>query len=230
MKRKVYVILTAAGKGERFSKASKLKKPKQFIRLLGKPVILHSLLHFQKCKYVDEIFVTAGRDYFEYIHSLAASGRIIKLSGLVEGGRTRFESVKNAFSEITGNPGDLVLIHDAARPNINIDLVKDIIKAAMRSGEVIYASKVSETVKRSKNGFVTETLNRKDLWFAQTPQVFRYGVLKSAYIKSGKKNDFTDESGMVERAGYRVKLVEGSKDNIKITSVRDITILKKLMK
>lgn len=230
MKKKVYVILTAAGKGERFSKPTKQNKPKQFISLLGKPVILHSLLRFQKCKFVDEILITAGIEYFDYIHSLAAANRITKLTRLVEGGKTRFESVRNAFSEILGNAGDLVLIHDAARPNISADKIDKIINVSMSSGEVIYASKVSETLKRGKKAIVTETLSREDLWLVQTPQVFRFGVLDKCYKKSRKRNDFTDESGMVESAGYKVKLIEGSIENIKITSVSDIALLRKIMK
>lgn len=231
MKRKVRVILTAAGKGKRFSTGSKFKKPKQYITLSGRPVILYSLACFQKCKYVDEILISAESMYFDYLHSLAARYKITKLIGLIEGGKTRFESVRNAFLEIKGKTGDLVLIHDAARPNISTEIVNTIIEKSGKSQSgVIYAVKVSETVKRSANGFVKETLNRENLWLVQTPQVFSYEVLGKAYKKLKSKTDFTDESALMESAGYKVKLVEGNPDNIKITSASDISLLKKLMK
>lgn len=230
MKRKVFVILTAAGKGDRFSAGSKKRTPKQFTTLLNKPVILHSLSKFQKSKFVDEILISAEKEYFDYLHLLAAANNITKLSRLVEGGKTRFESVKNAFKEISCNKNDLILIHDAARPNISAEALNDIIKESMKAGEVIFASKAADTLKRGEKGFVKETLSRENLWLVQTPQIFRYGVLEDSYRRSRKKTDFTDESGMVEKAGYRVKILEGNRENLKITTHKDITLLKKIMK
>ena len=228
--KKTIAIITAAGSGSRFSKSAKSAKPKQFLNLLGKPVILHSLLAFQKCKDVDEIIISLNTKYFDYIHTLASKNKITKLIGLVEGGRTRFESVKNAFLQVSADKDDLVLIHDAARPNISSKLITNLINEAYKYGEIIIGSEVSETLKREKKGDITGTLNRDNLWLVQTPQVFRYKVLGASYRKCGRKNDFTDESSLVEYASYKVKIIEGSRANIKITTEKDIGLLSKLMK
>ena len=223
-----FAIITAAGSGSRFSPGKK-SIPKQFIRLEGKPVILFSLEAFQKCRQIDEILVSADNSYFDFIHSLAVKNGITKLTTLAEGGRTRFISVKNVFFQISGKPGDLILIHDAARPNINRKFVEELLTSALKYGEVIPGIKIDETVKRENKGIVTGTIDRDNLWTVQTPQVFRYSVLKKSYKKAGRKNDFTDEAGLVERAGYNVRLIKGSRDNIKITTQEDLRTLKKIM-
>ena len=228
MKKKVIAILTAAGTGSRYSKLSSHSKPKQFLKLFGKPIFLFPLIELQKCRSVSGIFISAPQAYFDYIHSIAALNKITKLKGLVEGGKTRFESVKNAFLQIEASAGDLVLIHDAARPNINQALINKIINEAEKSNEVIIGTKVSETVKRESRGYITETLSRENLWLVQTPQIFRYKTLAVSYNKTNRMN-FTDEASLVESAGFKVKIIEGDKTNIKITTPADLHLLKKLM-
>jgi 2-C-methyl-D-erythritol 4-phosphate cytidylyltransferase len=229
MNNKVYAIITAAGSGIRFGGYSKDAKPR-IPSLLGKPVILYSMRALQKCTDVNEIIISANKEYFEYLHTLAVKNKITKLNGFAEGGSTRFESVRNAFEQIERKSSDLVLIHDAVRPNINSALIENLLREADKSGEVIVGLRIIETVKRSNKGYVSEHVNRDNLWAVQTPQVFRYKVLKDAYVRCGKKNDFTDESSLVEYAGYKVKITEGARDNIKITTPEDIKLLKKLMK
>jgi 2-C-methyl-D-erythritol 4-phosphate cytidylyltransferase len=196
--------------------------------LNGKPLILYSMQVFQKCAEIDEIIISADKKYFDMIHAAAMKNRITKLVRLVEGGKTRFRSVKNAVLSIE-NPGknSVVVIHDAARPNISTKLVK---KMLGEKSEVITGCRVNETIKREKKGFITETLNRENLWTVQTPQVFRYSLLMRSYEKCGRKNDFTDEAALAEYCGYKVKIVEGSSSNIKITTPEDLFTLKKLMK
>jgi len=225
---KTFAIITAAGSGSRFSPGKK-SIPKQYVRLNGKLVILYSLQAFQKIRLIDEILVSADRRYFELIHSLAVKNKITKLTTLVEGGKTRFISVKNAFHQIRGKQGDLVLIHDAARPNINKKLIEILLTDALKYGEVIPGIKISETVKKESNGIIKGTVDRSNLWTVQTPQVFRFKVLTKSYKKSGGKYNFTDEAALVEHAGYKVKLIEGLRDNIKITTQQDLTLLKMLM-
>ena len=227
MRRKVTTIITAGGTGSRFAQKKKSAKPKQFVNLLGKPVIVYSMLAFQKCKKVDEIIISAEKDYFDYIHTLAVKYKINKLNRLVEGGKTRFNSVRNAFESIKENRNDFIIIHDAARPNISPALIDKIIDENI---ELVTACRISETVKRSKKGYVTETLNRENLWSVQTPQAFRYNVLQSSYKKCNSRIDFTDEASVVEFAGYKVKVIENSRENIKITSPDDLSYLKKIMK
>ncbi len=226
----IHVIITAAGSGKRFNNTkTKAAKPKQFLNLLGKPVILHSLLKFQKIKEVKSIIISAEKQYFNYIHSLANKHKITKLKTLVEGGSTRFDSVRNAFNELNCPLDDIVMIHDAARPNVTRADLKILLDISVKEGEVILGSKVSETVKRTVKDTVSETISRQDLWLIQTPQAFRYNTLSKAYILAGKKKDFTDESSLVEYAGFIVKVTEGSRNNIKITTLEDLKTLKKLM-
>jgi 2-C-methyl-D-erythritol 4-phosphate cytidylyltransferase len=228
---KVSVIITAAGKGSRFSGSHSSRKelPKQFTKLKGKPVILYSLNAFQKTRLVDEIFVSSNPEYFDFIHSLAVKHKISKLTTLVEGGKTRFESIRNTFMQIEGKPNDIVLIHDAVRPNIERSFVESLIKYAGKFGSAVPGLSISETVKKEKNGFVVETINRSNLWTIQTPQAFKYKVLKKAYRKAGRKKDFTDEAALVENAGFKVRIVDGHRGNVKITTSEDIKFLKKIM-
>lgn len=224
--KKVYVIITAGGTGSRFAK-DRGAKPKQFQNLLGKPVILYSMQVFQKCKDVCEIIISADKKYFDFIHNLAVKNKITKLSGLVEGGSSRFQSVKNAFSSIeNAGKNDVILIHDAARPNINIQMVRQMLSVP---GEAVIGCRITETVKKDKSGFIKETVSRENLWTVQTPQMFRHSILQNAYKKCGRKNDFTDESALVEYSGGKVKLIEGSRNNIKLTTPDDLALLKKIM-
>jgi 2-C-methyl-D-erythritol 4-phosphate cytidylyltransferase len=225
---KVFAIITAAGSGTRFS-PGKNKIPKQFVKLNGKPVILYSLEAFQKSKHIDEILVSANYKYFDFLHSLAVQNKITKLTTLVEGGKTRFVSVRNAFLQIEGKHTDLVMVHDAARPNINKNFIEKLLNYSAKFGEVIPGIKVSETVKRERKGIITGTVDRSNLWTVQTPQVFKYGILEKSYIKAGRKNDFTDEASLVENAGYKVRITEGEKENIKITTRDEINLIKKIM-
>ncbi|HMQ78649.1 MAG TPA: 2-C-methyl-D-erythritol 4-phosphate cytidylyltransferase [Ignavibacteria bacterium] len=230
MKNDVHVILTAGGTGSRFTKSKQaVSKPKQFLNLLGKPVILHSLIKFQKNKEVKSIYISASKEYFSLIHSMAVKNKITKLKALIEGGKTRFESVRNAFNQVECRGDDIILIHDAARPNLSVQDLSSLINAARRSGEAILGVRVSDTVKRTSGGTVRETIDRNELWLIQTPQAFRYDVLSRSYIIAGSKTDFTDEASLVEFAGYDVTITEGSRFNIKLTSAEDMLLLKKAM-
>jgi 2-C-methyl-D-erythritol 4-phosphate cytidylyltransferase len=214
---KVYAILAAAGTGKRFSSNNTL--PKQFLKLKNKPVILYSLLALQKCKSVNHIIISADRKYFGLINRLAAKNKITKLIELAEGGRTRFESVRNAFKKIKTKENDLVLIHDAVRPIIDNLFVSRIINAARKENAVVYGLRIVDTVKREKAGYI----DRSNLWTIQTPQVFKFGVLINAY-KKVNRNSYTDESSLVEKAGYGVKIIKGSRNNIKITNTDDLKL------
>lgn len=231
--RKIICIITAAGSGERFGRKKRSKAlPKQFLNLHGKPVIVRSLEVFQKCALISEILVSSTPEYFDRIHSFAVKYRITKLKAVVEGGKTRFESVRNAFRQIDCKGSDIVIIHDAARPNISKSFINKIIEKSLKYGEVIPGCRAGETVKQvSKKGFVEQTVDRSKLFLIQTPQAFRYKTLSAAYAKALKlrRTDFTDEAHAVESSGFRIKLIEGLRDNIKITAPEDLALLKKIM-
>ncbi len=220
---KVTVIIAAGGSGTRFSKSG---TPKQYLKISGKPVILHSLQVFQNSKLINEIIISANKEYFNFLHDLSLKNKITKLTKLVEGGKTRFESVRNAFNQIENSENGLVIIHDAARPNIDIYFIDRLVMEIGKHDGIIPGEKISETVKHVKNGIITGTVDRENLYAVQTPQVFKYKVLKASYMKCGQKNDFTDEAALVEYAGYKVKLTGGKKDNVKITASEDIQVIK----
>ena len=226
---RISAIITAAGSGSRFKKNGKNPLPKQFIKLNGKPVILYSLLAFQKCRHIDEIIISAPEKYFDMLHSIAVKNGITKLTCITEGGKTRFESVRNAFFQADNSGKRLVMIHDAARPNIDIELIDGLITGLKRYDGITPGIKISETVKRTSNSVVTETIDRNNLFTIQTPQLFKYEALYSAYLKCGKRTDFTDEASLMEYAGYKIRLAEGKKDNIKITTPEDLKILRSVM-
>lgn len=229
MKYKITAIITAAGSGKRFGRTGRDKLPKQFILLNGKPVILHSLLVFQKCSTIDEIIVSTDKKYFDMLHDIAVKNKISKLSCIVEGGKTRYESVRNAFMQALNFKKRLVMVHDAARPNIDKSFIESLITNFTKCDAIIPAVKIPDTLKRAQKGFIKETINRDELYLIQTPQLFTYDSLITSYLKEMKKKDFTDESALVETSGFKVKISAGKKDNIKITTTDDLKILKRLM-
>jgi 2-C-methyl-D-erythritol 4-phosphate cytidylyltransferase len=226
----VYAIVTAGGSGTRFRRLSRTKIPKQFVLLNNEPVIVHSLLVFQKSKLIDGIIISSEKQHFDSLRQLAAKYNITKLICLTEGGKTRFLSVKNAFAFIKGSGKDLVLVHDAVRPNIDIKFIKSLIDSARKFNCVIPALPLSETVKKSIRGFVENTIDRRNLFAIQTPQCFNYLILYNAYKKFPNDIGFTDEAALVERAGYKVKIIPGKTGNVKITVPEDLSFLKKIMK
>lgn len=224
---KITAIITAAGSGKRFSSSG---KPKQYFKINGKPVILYSLIAFQKCRLVNEIIIAADKNYFELIHSLVLKDKITKLTKLVEGGKTRFDSVRNAFDQIEAvSANDIVIIHDAARPNIDSWFIERLLIGIGKQDGIVPGIKISDTIKRVQNTIITETVNREGLYSAQTPQVFKYNVLKTSYLKCGRSRVFTDEAALAEFAGFKIKVVPGNTDNIKITDKEDFDKLKSVM-
>lgn len=229
MKYKITAIITAAGSGKRFGRKGGTALPKQFVMLKGKPVILHSMMVFQRSRYIDEIIISADKKYFDMLHDISVKNKVSKLTYIVEGGKTRYESVRNAFMQAVNLKYRLVMIHDAARPNIDSLFVESLIKGFKNCDGLVPAIKIPETVKRAKKGFVKETVNREELYTIQTPQLFTYSSLIASYLKGRRKHDFTDESSLVEASGFKVRIMPGKKENIKITTADDFKILKLLM-
>lgn len=130
------------------------------------------------------------------------------------------------------SPGecDFVLIHDAARPNISSQLCSEIVNFSTKSGNSVIGTKVSDTLKDVRNGIIKRTVDREHLYCVQTPQVFKYSELERAYKKRKSGNTYTDESSLVESAGFKVSIFPGSIKNIKLTTIDDLNLLKNIMK
>ncbi|MCL4558413.1 MAG: 2-C-methyl-D-erythritol 4-phosphate cytidylyltransferase [Deltaproteobacteria bacterium] len=216
----ITAIVPAAGMGTRLGSAV----PKQFIELKGKPVLIYSLEVLDEAEGIADIIVSGSAPGVPVIKDLLHAFHIKKVIDVVEGGDERIQSVRNAFNRI--GSADYVLIHDAVRPFITRGAVEKVIRAGISHGAAISAIPVTDTVKSvDANGVVVRNVDRRGLWLAQTPQVFRYSVLARAYEAYDKHPvAVTDESGMVESMGVRVKTVAGSIFNIKITKDEDLSL------
>lgn len=218
---KVVAILVAAGLGQRMG------KDKMFLPLAGKPVIAWSLDVLQNSQEVGSIVLVMHKDAVDMGRKLVSHNHWSKVNVICEGGERRQDSVRNGLGLIDNC--DWVLIHDGARPFLTAKLIGDGLKAAVETGAAAAAVEVKDTIKQVDDaGIVRKTLKRNMLRIVQTPQVFRFDLLKKAYDMAG--GEFTDDAGIVERAGYRVKLYHGEYENIKITTPEDMIMAEMIAK
>jgi 2-C-methyl-D-erythritol 4-phosphate cytidylyltransferase len=225
MRYRVAAIVPAAGSGERL--AAKDKKP--FVLLAGKPLITYALKSLESSKYIDQIYIAADPDSIERMKAIVSKYRIRKAVKVVAGGRTRAGSVKNCF-DLIDPQCDIVLIHDGARPFLKDSDIMNSVLLAGKFGGCVTAIPMTDTVKLAGKGlFVKKTVDRSSLWRAQTPQAFRYDILKN--VLGGIKDDsgVTDDASMLERACRKVKIFAGSSRNIKITTKEDLKIAEALI-
>lgn len=221
-KQKIWVIIPAAGIGKRMESDT----PKQYLKLNNKTIIEHTLSVFDEHDSISDIVVSVS-DGDEYWSSLELD--LSKHLHVAKGGEERCDSVFNGlkYLENKADDNDWVLVHDAARPCLrqkDLTLLIDILKDHDVGG--ILAVPVRDTMKRSfDNNCIKGTVDRKNLWHALTPQMFRYSMLKNALESALNNNDvITDEASAIELAGYKPLLVEGHADNIKITRPEDLVL------
>lgn len=207
-------IITAAGSGRRFGEA------KQFKKLHGKPLYQYSLDTFIKSRLFDEIILVIPDSNQEKVQKKIKRKYGSQVT-LIIGGPYRQDSVKNAIQN--SNPKvDLVVIHDAARPFITKTLIEQCISACEISDGAIIAIQPHDTIKFSKDNIVEKTIERSNIWMAQTPQAFNKHKILEAY-SSSEFDDLvvTDESSLMEKLGYKIMIVPGSGKNFKITTYDD---------
>ncbi|MGN0243090.1 MAG: 2-C-methyl-D-erythritol 4-phosphate cytidylyltransferase [Lachnospiraceae bacterium] len=226
-KEKVVAIVLAAGKGRRMQ----TETPKQFMDLCGKPVLYYSLDAFEHSK-VDEIVIVTGKEDVAYVETEIVNGyHLNKVVKIVPGGAQRYESVYQGL--LASMDADIVLIHDGARPLIQPNQINDTIAVVQQYGACVIAVPSKDTVKiADEDGFVAETPKRASVWNVQTPQAFYYRDLKRAYEKMLNDGDsmVTDDAMVMECYGaHRVKLVEGTYTNLKITTKEDMEIAAKFI-
>lgn len=219
---KVYAIVPAAGSGTRIGGRVK----KQFLPLVGKPIIIHTLQAFEHCPEVDELIVAVPETDIVEIEELLSRYRIHKVSKAIVGGQKRQDSVHNALNRITAKDSDIILVHDAVRPFIEARKIIQVIKAAKEFDAAVVAVQPKDTIRRSAGGgFFDQTVDRTALWLVQTPQAFKAKLLVRAFEKAYKDKFYsTDEAALVERLGVKARIVEGSYDNIKITTQEDLEL------
>ena len=212
-------IILAAGMASRMKGTNK-----QLLSLGGKAVILRSALNFQNTPEVTEIIIAAKEDDKEEIERMCLENGITKLKIVCTGGETRSKSAEKAFAY--AGKTLVTAIHDGARPFALPPLISQVVKAAEEYGGAVAAVAVKDTIKVMKDGFVDNTPDRSTLWSAQTPQAFRTEL----YREMLAMGEATDDSQLAERMGIRVKIVEGSYDNIKMTTPEDIALGENIVK
>jgi len=217
---KVKVIIPASGSGIRFGGNT----PKQFLKIGGREILALAIKNFHDQKSVDEIIISSKKVYFNRIKSIVKKNDFYKVKKIVEGGKLRQDSVYRGLMNLECGDDDLIIIHDAVRPFISKKKISELIKEAKIENCVILGLPLNETIKKiDRKKFVEKTVDREDLWSIQTPQIFRCGMLKRSFEKIMKdKFVGTDESAIVEYSGYKVKVIEGEKENIKITCRGDL--------
>jgi 2-C-methyl-D-erythritol 4-phosphate cytidylyltransferase len=222
----VSAIIPAAGVGRRFGSGTN----KQFLSIAGKPILYYSIQQFQQCPLIDEIIVVVPPEWIAPVQTdIIMKYEFYKVSRVVQGGRERFNSVENGLNE--ANPATkIVAIHDGVRPLVSVQAIEKVVVAAQKDEAAILAVPVKDTVKIAKKGYVHRTLDRNQLWAIQTPQVFKYDLIKKAYVKKDQlKMPITDDAMLVEALGHPVKVVEGEYTNIKITSPDDFSLAEYLI-
>ncbi len=216
------VIVLAAGQGKRM----KAGKNKQFIDLEGKPVIIHTLSVFETDPWCKEIKLVINEKEKDIFKELLDQYPIQKIKEIVIGGVERQDSVYNGLTSLKS--AEIVLVHDGARPFISREVIHNLVETASKEGAAIVGVPVKDTIKRvSREGVVEETVERSSLWSIQTPQAFRYPILKEAHEIAKTENYLgTDEASLVERIQVPVHIVEGEYENFKLTTPEDLLLAK----
>ena len=227
-------LIVAAGSGSRMGNAD---KPKQFLPIYGKPLMIHTIEAFEVHDEIDAIVVVTNEAYIDQVKVWCKQYDLGKIKAVVAGGNSRQISVFNglqAVKAISKDPSnDIVLIHDAARPLISQRIITDNIRICEKYDAVDTVIKASDTIVRSVNEeSISDIPARNELYQGQTPQSFKLSLILDAheYVKTHEVNNVTDDCKLVLSLGKEVRLVEGSKQNFKITTFDDLMMLKALLK
>ena len=211
-----YALIVAGGTGTRMG----TDIPKQFLELAGKPVLMHSIERFRSYDETIRIIVVIPESQFVFWDSLKEKYSFSVSHTLVKGGSSRFFSVKNGLREVEDN--SIVAIHDGVRPLVSTDTIERCFRTAMEFGNAIPVINSSDSVRMvTEHGNIP--VNRHRLKIIQTPQVFNAGLIKKAYLREFSP-EYTDDAMLLETTGEIIHLVEGNRENIKITNPEDLTI------
>jgi 2-C-methyl-D-erythritol 4-phosphate cytidylyltransferase len=222
-----YAIIVAAGKGYRMGS----NVPKQYLEMGGRPIVAHTLDVFCASGLFEEVILVIPPGDGEYVREHVLTGCIAKnLVRMVEGGNERQQSVYNGLMTLPGDAG-VVIVHDAVRPFLTAGLIEKSLHAARRYGAAVTGMPVKDTIKKvDSSGFVVETPDRRTLWSVQTPQAFRYKLLLEAHRQAAAEGwKATDDAMLIERMGQPVRMIEGSYNNIKITTPEDLILAKQFV-
>jgi 2-C-methyl-D-erythritol 4-phosphate cytidylyltransferase len=225
---KVYAVIVAAGSAERFGGAV----PKQFAQVCGRPLLSWTIDRFERAARVDEIVVVVAEGYLEYTSAKVIDPyEFTKVTKIVSGGESRRESVLKGLQALPIST-EFVAIHDGARPLVAPNDIDRVIETALNEKAAILAAPATDTVKRARDRYVLTTLERNTLYLVQTPQVFQYDLIMTAHreaAKCGANDAVTDDATLVEARGFKVKVVEPSGFNFKVTTRDDLKLVESLL-
>ena len=219
---KTVAIIPAGGAGRRMGGGV----PKQFLPLAGIPVLVRTLQAFQRSPFIDEIFLAVPEgDIAAVRHDIVEVYGLSKIGLVLPGGVERQDSVGKALAHLRDDHG-IVIVHDAVRPFVTGDLIRQVVAAAEGHGAAVAGIPIRDTVKRvGAPGVVVETVERKGLGLAQTPQAFHRKLICTAYERAVQDGFVgTDDASLVERLGISVRMIPGDHDNIKITTPEDLAL------
>ncbi len=225
-------IILASGIGKRMDAG----KNKVLLKLGGKPIVFHALKAFEKCKDIDGILIVIRKEEIELAKKIIGEYKIKKVIDIIEGGKERQFSGLNAIlylNEILKDKAKaVVLFHNGANPFVTSEEISESIKNAKKYGAAVVAHPTKDTIKEiDKNGLAVKTLDRSKLWNMQTPQTIKFPLAYKAFTKADKDNFIgTDDVSLVERLGKKVKIIEGSNYNFKITTPLDLELAKIIIK
>jgi len=221
-------IILAAGMGQRFGNAKGLK---QFWPICSEPALVHTLRAFEASSYITEIVIVTREEDIRRCEEYRDEYGFGKISAIVVGGEDRQASAKRGFDAVSPK-AEYVAVHDGARCLITLEMIDATVRAAYETGAAIAAEKSRDTVKRATaGGNIEETMDRETVWLAKTPQVFLANMYRAA-IYTAEKDKFrgTDDSSIVERLGFRVKLVDCGSENIKLTTLSDVYVAEAILR
>lgn len=215
-------MIVAGGSGKRMDSAV----PKQFIPINGKPLLMHTFEAFARYgEHMEFLLVLPGSE-FDYWKKLCDEFSFGIKHKLVQGGKTRFHSVKNGLSQIVEE--GIVFIHDGVRPLVSVQTIENCFKTTREKGNALPVFSLPESIREVK-GRQSIAVNRERFYSVQTPQTFKVSLIKKAYRQTYLKK-FTDDASVLENMGMRINLVEGNRENIKITYPADLKIAAALLK
>lgn len=221
--KKIFALVPAAGMGKRMGAGSN----KQYLLLDGMPILAHTLRVFQEAPFIDGIYVVSPQPEIPFCRSeVVERYGISKVRAVVAGGSERQHSVMNGLKAMDeAGDDDLVLIHDGVRPFVPAEVLQNAAAAADEFGGAVVAVPSKDTIKVARDGVIAATPPREELWLAQTPQAFRYGLIREAYAAAAAEGFLgTDDASLMERQGLPVRVVMGDYRNIKITTPEDMVL------
>ncbi len=220
----VGAVIAAAGEGRRMG------QKKQFLSLLGKPLLFWTLKAFEACSVVDSLVLVVNAEEINRAAEMTRQENFSKVASIVEGGRRRQDSVLKGFNALP-DLAEVVVVHDGARPLIKPAVIERAVTDLKSFDGLVVAVPAVDTLKEVSEGVVMRTLDRKLIWQAQTPQVFRRGVLSEVFRVLERENlEFTDEAAAAEALGYKIAVTFGDYANFKITTPLDLVLAEAVLR